>query len=217
MSPPPETAPAEQRFRALYADVHADVLRFVRRRLPLERVSSAEDVVADALLVAWRRFDDAPRRLDAQRAWVFGIARNCLLTSHRGHGRREALAVRVADGGPAASAADPTTTPHDALVAGLDLAAAWRRLRPAEQEVLALAVYEDLTSAQAAVVLGTTPTGYRLRLMRARRALRAQLDADDAEEPAPALRAAPSHPTTSHPAPSHPAPRAATDALEATR
>ena len=94
MSPPriPDTPDqAEQRFRALYADVHADVLRFVRRRLPQEAVPSAEDVVADALLVAWRRFGDAPRRLDAQRAWVFGIARRCLLTSHRGSGRREAL------------------------------------------------------------------------------------------------------------------------------
>jgi RNA polymerase sigma-70 factor (ECF subfamily) len=215
VSPPPETAPAaEQRFRALYADVHGDVLRFVRRRLPLEQVSSAEDVVADALLVAWRRFDDAPRHLHAQRAWVFGIARNCLLTSRRGRGRREALAVRVADGGSAA--AGPSTTPHEGLVAGLDLAAAWRRLRPAEQEVLALAVYEDLTSAQAAVVLGTTATGYRLRLLRARRALRAQLDGDDAEEPAPARRPAAPRAAT-RPTPAHAAPRAATDALEATR
>lgn len=174
MSPPqPRTADtAEQRFRALYADVHADVLRFVRRR-----------------------FDDAPRRLDAQRAWVFGIARNCLLTARRGSGRREALAVRVTDA--AADAGALTTTPHDDVVAGLDLAAAWRRLAPAEQEVLALTVFEDLTSAQAALVLGTTPTGYRLRLMRARRALRSRLaDGDDAAEPAP---------------------RPATDALEATR
>lgn len=199
MSPPP-TPDDEQRFRALYADVHDDVLRFVRRRSPVEAVSSAEDVVADAMLVAWRRFDDAPRRLDAQRAWVFGIARNCLLTAHRGRGRRDALAVRVTDG--AATAGGATTTPHDDVVAGLDLAAAWRRLAPAEQEVLALTVFEDLTSAQAALVLGTTPTGYRLRLMRARRALRGHLSDDDAAEPAPAPR------RVSPPA---------TDALEATR
>ncbi|PWJ49031.1 RNA polymerase sigma-70 factor, ECF subfamily [Quadrisphaera granulorum] len=184
MSPPQTPDDAEQRFRALYADVHADVLRFVRRRSPAEAVSSAEDVVADAMLVAWRRFDDAPRRLDAQRAWVFGIARNCLLTARRGSGRREALAVRVSDATEAGGAA-ATTDPHDDVVAGLDLAAAWRRLSPAEQEVLALTVFEDLTSVQAALVLGTTPTGYRLRLMRARRALRSHLSDDDAAEPAP--------------------------------
>lgn len=198
MSPPqpPPADGAEQRFRALYADVHADVLRFVRRRSPVEALSSAEDVVADAMLVAWRRFDDAPRRLDAQRAWVFGIARNCLMTAHRDRGRRDTLAVRVTDDAVIA------TSPHDALVAGLDLAAAWRRLAPAEQEVLALTVFEDLTSAQAALVLGTTPTGYRLRLMRARRALRGHLSDGDAAEPAPAPR------RVSSPA---------TDALEATR
>ncbi|MFC3688723.1 RNA polymerase sigma factor [Aquipuribacter hungaricus] len=208
MSPPrtPDAADeAEQRFRALYASVHADVVRFVRRRLPSEQVTAAEDVVADALLVAWRRFDDAPRRLDAQRAWVFGIARNCLLTSRRGSSRRDALAVRVAD--RSAGAAD---SPLDGLVAGLDLAAAWRRLSPGEQEVLALTVFDELTSSQAALVLGTTPTAYRLRLMRARRALRTLLsDADTGttaglgvEEPVRGPR---------HPAPS------AHEPLEATR
>lgn len=200
MSPPRTSAApdtAEQRFHALYADVHGDVLRFVSRRLSNEAVSSAEDVVADALLVAWRRFEDAPRRPDAQRAWVFGIARNCLLTARRGSGRREALAVRLAGAG------DPVSSdPHDGLVAALDLAAAWRRLDPGQQEVLALTVFEELTSAQAALVLGTTSTAYRLCLMRARRALRSHLI--DAEDPEPAAGARHPH-------------HFVDDALEATR
>lgn len=198
MSPPrtSETCDeAEQRFRALYADVYADVVRFVRRRLPRDPNTSAEDVVADTMLVAWRRFDDAPRRLDAQRAWVFGIARNCLLTSYRGSSRREALNVRLAD-----IKGRVGSSPPDDLIVALDLAAAWRRLSAGEQEVLALAIFDELTSSQAAVVLGTSPTGYRLRLMRARRALRAHLA--DASDPAPAQR--------------HPSP-VTDDALEATR
>jgi len=48
-----------------------------------------------------------------------------------------------------------------------------------DQEVLALTVFEDLTSPQAARVLGITPPAYRLRLMRARRELRRHLDAAD--------------------------------------
>ena len=196
MSPPPlPDAADEQRFHALYTDVYTDVLRFVTRRLPSEAASSAEDVVADALLVAWRRFEDAPRHRDAQRAWVFGIARNCLLTSRRGSGRRQALTVRLADQGEA------TSNPHDAVIASLDLTTAWQRLDPGEQEVLALAVFEDLTSAQAALVLSTTATAYRLRLMRARRALRAHLDDTDAPGPA---AVPPRHPLTD-------------DTLEATR
>jgi len=62
----------------------------------------------------------------------------------------------------------------------LDLVAAWRALSAGEQEVLALAVFDDLSSPQAARVIGVTPAAYRLRLMRARRALRRHLDAADA-------------------------------------
>ncbi|BBH67556.1 DNA-directed RNA polymerase sigma-70 factor [Actinoplanes sp. OR16] len=154
----------EARFRALYADTYDDVLRFAQRRVDH---SHAEDVVADAFLVAWRRFAEAPHRDDDLRAWLFGVARNCLLNARRGADRRSALAVRLAD-------ADPVVDPVPDL--RLDLAAAWKRLSPAEQEALALAVFEDLTSAQAARVIGISATAYRLRLLRARRALRRHLE-----------------------------------------
>lgn len=81
----------EARFRALYADAYVDVLRFAQRRV---HPSHAEDVTADAFLVVWRRLDDAPERPDDVRAWLFGIARHCLLNTRRGVGRHEALAVR---------------------------------------------------------------------------------------------------------------------------
>lgn len=42
--------------------------------------------------------------------------------------------------------------------------------------MLALAVFDDLTSAQAARVIGVTPVAYRRRLMRGRRALHHHLD-----------------------------------------
>ncbi|MBL7257679.1 RNA polymerase sigma factor [Paractinoplanes lichenicola] len=154
----------EARFRALFADAYADVLAFAQRR---GHPSQAEDVVAEAFLVVWRRFDEVPHRPGDARAWVFGIARHCLLNAQRGQGRRDALAVRIASE-PAADGGEPS--------AGLiDLAAAWKRLKPAEQEVLALTVFEDLTSARAARVLGISAASYRIRLMRARRALRGHL------------------------------------------
>jgi RNA polymerase sigma-70 factor, ECF subfamily len=162
----------EQRFRSLFADTYAEVLRFAQRRV---HPSHAEDVAADAFLVAWRRLEEAPGRADDLRAWLFGIARNCLLNTRRGLGRQDALAVRIA----------VTTPAHDAAVAEeestaqrLDLAAAWGRLTPGEQETLALTVFEQLTSAQAAMVLGISAATYRLRLLRARRALRRHFDLD---------------------------------------
>jgi RNA polymerase sigma-70 factor (ECF subfamily) len=159
------------RFRALYAHAYADVLRFAQRRV---HRSHAEDVTADAFLVAWRRLDDAPKKPDDARAWLFGIARNCLLNTVRGQGRRDALAVRIAASVPSARAADELNA--DPVAQRLDLAAAWRRLSETDQEALSLTVFEDLSSPQAARVLGITATAYRLRLLRARRALRRQLD-----------------------------------------
>lgn len=161
----------EARFRAIYTDAYGDVLRFVQRRV---HPSQAEDATADAFLVAWRRLGNAPNKPDDVRAWLFGIARNCLLNTLRGQGRREALAVRVTETVRSTDLADG----HDAdLVARrIDLAEAWRRLSETHQEALSLTVFEDLTSPHAARVLGITPVSYRLRLLRARRALRRQLE-----------------------------------------
>ena len=161
----------EARFRAIYADAYGDVLRFAQRRV---HPSHAEDATADAFLVAWRRLDDAPSRPEDVRAWLFGIARNCLLNTRRGQGRRDALAVRVAETASSASLTDGLDA--DLLARRIDLAAAWRRLSETNQEALSLAVFEDLTSLQAARVLGITPVSYRIRLLRARRALRRQLN-----------------------------------------
>jgi RNA polymerase sigma-70 factor (ECF subfamily) len=163
--------PREERFRSLYADAYEDVLRFAQRRV---HPSHAEDVVADAFLVAWRRIEEAPALPGDLRAWLFGIARRCILNTRRGQGRGEALAVRLAE----AMLAEGATECFDPeLVAvRIDLAAAWRELNASEQEILALAVFENLTSAQAGHVLGITSMAYRLRLKRARRALRRRLD-----------------------------------------
>ncbi len=162
----------EARFRAIYADAYGDVLRFAQRRV---HPSHAEDAAADAFLVAWRRFDDVPKRPDDARAWLFGVARNCLLNTLRGQGRRNALSVRLAETAPLSGGlADGLDA--DLVARRIDLAAAWRRLSETDQEALSLAVFEDLTSPQAARVLGISPVSYRLRLLRARRALRRQLD-----------------------------------------
>lgn len=165
-SAPPDEVAA---FSALFDDAYLDVVRFVARRVP---EADAEDVVAEAFAVAWRRFADAPADHDGRRAWLFGIARNCLLNARRADGRREALHVRIVSASPA----DGLAHPAEDADARLDLAAAWQRLRAEEQEVLALTAFDDLDARQAARVLGISAGGYRLRLMRARRALRRALD-----------------------------------------
>ena len=159
----------EQRFARLYAQTYTDVLRFVQRRAAPEHV---EDIVSEAFLVTWRRFDDVPTPLGEARPWLFGTTRNCMLNSRRGQARREALGVHVAEASQPVSEADEA----DLVSRRVDLAAAWRRLRPEEQEVLSLTIWENLTSPQAGRVLGISSTAYRLRLHRARNALRRELE-----------------------------------------
>ncbi|ONI68276.1 RNA polymerase subunit sigma-70 [Kribbella sp. ALI-6-A] len=167
MSNPVGGVGREARFVALFEATYADLVRFAQRRVPEPQ---AEDVVGEALLVAWRRLDDVPAAPRDARAWMFGIVRNTILNTQRGVRRQEALAVRLAE-------ATSSCSPDDAdLVARqVDLARAWGRVSAVHQEALALAVIDDLSAREAAAVLGISAVAYRLRLSRARRALRAQL------------------------------------------
>ncbi|ASN53392.1 RNA polymerase sigma factor [Sinomonas sp. R1AF57] len=169
MRHPAQASDREHTFRSLYEVVYPDLVRFVQRRAHPDH---AEDVVADAFLVVWRRLDELPRRHEDARAWTFGIARNLLLNAHRGEQRRVALGVRLAD----AAALVPLGDDADAIVSRVDLARAWRMLSEVHQEALGLAVFEDLDAPRAAAVLGISPVAFRLRLSRARRALRTLLE-----------------------------------------
>ncbi|WP_067466643.1 RNA polymerase sigma factor [Actinomadura macra] len=168
MSNPSRAPDPEVIFESLYEAVYADLLRFVQRRAHPDH---AEDVVADAFLVAWRRFDKLPERREDARAWLFGIARNALLNDRRGAERRRALGVRLRE------ISAGTQIDQDAdLVVQVDLAEAWSRLSEVHQEALSLNVFEELGAPQAAAVIGISPVAFRLRLSRARRALRRHLD-----------------------------------------
>lgn len=168
------TVQAEADFTGLYAQTYGDVLRFVQRRC---HPSHAQDVTAEVFLVAWRRYDHLPTPFDERRAWLFGVARKILANDRRGEHRRTALTVRIQ-----AAHEDVQPDAHPDLVAArVDLERIWPRLRPEHQEALAMALWDDLDSAQAGAVLGISATAYRIRLSRARRALRALL----AAEPSP--------------------------------
>lgn len=108
----------EHTFRSLNEAVYPDLVRFVQRR---SHPDLAEDVVAEAFLVVWRRLDDLPCGHDDRRAWVFGIARNILLNNARGEQRRRALGVRLAD---ATTRAD-SGPEADLVLRRVDLARAW--------------------------------------------------------------------------------------------
>ena len=159
--------PRATAFAVLFRDAFDDVLRFCARRVAPER---AEDLAAETMAIAWRRFDDLPRGRGDQRAWLFTTARNLMLHDGRDASRRRTLSVRVGAHHPLdAPAADGEA------IARVDLGRAWGLLSERHQEALALTVWDGLTTLEAAAVLGISPVAYRLRLSRARGVLRAHL------------------------------------------
>ena len=159
---------AEEHFETIFRQVYAELMRFAVRRVGS---SQAADLVSETFLVAWRRLDDLPGTTGEARAWLFGIARRIALATYRSEVRAQALAVRLAQPGRESTA----SSHEDGVVAAVDLSRAWNRLSAAQQEVLALTALEGLNATEAGAVLSISATAFRLRLMRARRALAAQL------------------------------------------
>ena len=146
----------QARFEAVMTAVYEPLQRYARRRTSPD---AADDVVADALLVVWRRLDEVPA--DAVLPWCYRVAANCLANSRRASGRRLRLATRVAQLEPAADVGEPEL-PDPTLHAAL------ATLSEPDQEVLRLWAWEDLGPTEIAVVLGLTANAVSIRLHRAK-------------------------------------------------
>lgn len=125
----------------------------------------ADAVAAEVMTIAWRRLSDVPR--DDPRPWLYATARNVV----RADARRSARAAAHGAGEPGDLAPPPEIPELDPA-----LAEALRSLSSLDREALLLVAWEDLTPTQAARSLGINATAFRVRLLRARRRLRARLD-----------------------------------------
>ena len=156
-----------QRFTALYHEHHDRVRDFARRRVGSDL---AQEVVAETFLVAWRRLDDIP---PVAMPWLYQVA----LYEIANLRRRQARVVRIHDalrhrrcGAPGAGAGELTEPESADEVTELSraVAAAFAHLKPADQEILRLAAWEQLSSSEGAAVLQCSVPAYRMRLHRAR-------------------------------------------------
>ncbi len=167
----------EDRFRALYAAYFRDLLGYALRRVTASE--DAADVVAETMLVAWRRIGDVPDDGSA-RLWLYGVARRVLANQHRGQTRRDRLGERLRQHLVAAA---PDVA--ESVVAVTAVREALARLGDDDRELLGLTVWEGLTPQETATVLGLAPGTVRARLHRARARLRAELGdfSDSSDDP----------------------------------
>lgn len=158
--------PREARFEALVDEVMEPVRRYLTRRAP--HPLSTDDVLADTLLVCWRRLDEVP---DPALPWVYGVARHCLANAERGARRQRRLLAKVSVLDP-----PPETVPEPAEDPRAEaVRTAITQLRPVEAELIRLWAWEELAPAEIAVTLGITPNAASIRLHRAREHLRDRL------------------------------------------
>lgn len=198
-------------FAEAYRAHYWAVSRFVARRLDWQ-AHEVEEVVAEVFSIAWRRRAELP---DAPLPWLYGVARNCLANTVRGLSRYRRLLHRL--GSHEAAHRPQTVESPDAERPGSWVHEALARLSPADQEVLRLTAWEELTIEELAVTLGCGQSAAAMRLHRARGRLRTQIERmrqrggarSDAPppppeappSPEPAPRPAAPRPLTSHPVP----------------
>ena len=163
-----ETGPADPEAVARLVAQHRTFLGFLERRLPNRE--AAEEVLQSAFLRTMERggqVEDSERVI----AWFYRLLRNAIVDYYRRHARAQrSQDERSPDALPAH--ADPEL--HDtvcACVHGL-----LGNLRPEYADLLRRIDLEDGTIQDAAEALTITANNVRVRLHRARRALKRELE-----------------------------------------
>jgi RNA polymerase sigma-70 factor, ECF subfamily len=171
-------------FALLYREHVGRVTNFAARRV--SSPGEVSDLVAATFLSALERADSFDSSKGDAAAWLLGIAAK-LLANQRRRAVREQLARARFDARALLSADEVETllARMDASVEAGQVRAAMETLSEPYQEVLLLASESSLSPAAAAKALEISPTAFRVRLSRARRALRRAMQSQPAR---PAVR-----------------------------
>ncbi len=161
-------------FEVFYRLHVVTVTRFVARRV--SDPHTVADLTAEVFLAAIDSAHTYRRGRGTQRAWLFGIARNVIAGEYRRAASELGKASRIA--GRRLLADDDIARLEDRIdaeSAARDLYLALARLPAAERAVLELVAVDGLPVTEAAAALRIRPGTARVRLHRARHALKEAL------------------------------------------
>ena len=156
---------------------HVDpITRYAVRRCP--NPDDVADLVGECFLVALQAAHRYVPETDTALPWLFGISRRLLAKQRRKYAGNRRLEVKASNAFPHFTEAEDNEVAAaiDASRQAPALEEALARLTRSERDVLELVAYDGLSPSEAAVALDITPNAARLRLSRARRAVRAHLD-----------------------------------------
>jgi RNA polymerase sigma factor (sigma-70 family) len=174
----PRIAHDPQAFEAFYREHVEPVQRFVARRV--DDPYLAADLTAEVFLAAIDAAAGYRPERGTPAAWLFGVARIVVAGEHRRSARERQAHARLQ--GRRLLGDDDLGRMReriDAATRSRALFAAVAQLPEGERAVLELVALDDLSVTEAAAVLGVRPVTARVRLHRARGALRRRLFDDD--------------------------------------
>ena len=155
----------EARFAEIYRRHARSIQAYCARRTTGSQLA---DAVADTFLVAWRRIDQVPAG-EAALPWLYGVAYKVISHQWRHRARSRRLVEKLR------GLAEVQALGPDVILIRSEehrvVLAASARLRPIDQEILRLTLWEELPYADVAVVLGIETTAVKQRAYRARQNL----------------------------------------------
>ncbi|HEY6629161.1 MAG TPA: sigma-70 family RNA polymerase sigma factor [Acidimicrobiia bacterium] len=155
----------EARFADLYRRHGKQLHAYCLRRTS---GSNAADAVAETFLVAWKKIEMVPEG-EAALAWLYAVAYRVLSHQWRHKARSRRLIERLS------GLTDSEPPPPDVLLVRSEeyrmVVKASSRLKPIDQEILRLTLWEELSHADVGVVLGIEASAVKQRAYRARRNL----------------------------------------------
>jgi RNA polymerase sigma-70 factor (ECF subfamily) len=140
-------------FEKFFRENYSSLWRYVARRIPRAKT---DDVVSTTFIVAWEKFSTVD---NPSLAWLIRVASFEIANARRKQGREGRHEISIVIDG----FADPPNNEFD----GSGVRSAMSRLSDADQEILRLVLWEELSRDDIAQILGLTVNAVNVRYYRA--------------------------------------------------